>query len=405
MSDRSKTFCPLPFTSVTVTATGRWALCGSSYADYSFPGGYKKIEDTKNIEEWFHSDYMNSVRKAMLEGKPLKECESCYLHESAGIKSYRQDLNSTSECTIDTNNLKIQDVDIKFGNKCNLRCKMCFPSYSSELMKEWRQLGWDLSDPMEDNRGDYYKNYTIENYNWPQDQNNLIKLFELVKTVKILRFTGGEPMISPAFYRFLKFCVDSGASKSIVLIIATNCTKIHPNFLKLAQQFKQVELRLSIDGMDQTYNYIRYPGNWTQTFENLKTYSSWFREKKINGELHINFVLSVFNLDNVVDSFEQLNPYVDYFHITNLFKPAFMTWNHAPKHIQRQALASAVKLSYAKDFVRQTVGRRLIQFYQRPLIESTAQSHAQLREFVQSQDNLRGININDYLPNYGNFLD
>lgn len=405
MKDRSKTFCVLPFTSVTVSATGRWALCGSSYADYSFPGGYKKIGDTENIDEWFHSDYMNQVRKAMLEGKPLKECEGCYIHELQGIQSYRQYINSTSECTIDTKNLRIRDVDIKFGNKCNLRCKMCFPHASSELMKEWRQLGWDLNDPMEDARGDYYKNYTIENYNWPQDQKNLIKLFDLVKTVKILRFTGGEPMISPAFYRFLKFCVDSGASKSIVLVIATNCTKFYPNFLKLAQQFKQVELRLSIDGMDQTYNYIRYPGNWTQTFENLKTYSSWFREKKINGELHINFTLSVFNLGNVADSFEQLNPYVDYFHITNLFKPAFMTWNHAPKHIQRQALASAVKLSYAKDFVRQTVGRRLIQFYQRPLIESNAQSQAQLREFVQSQDNLRGININDYLPNYGNFLD
>jgi len=82
-----------------------------------------------------------------------------------------------------------------------------------------------------------------------------------------------------------------------------------------------------------------------------------------------------------------------------------MTWNHAPKHIQRQALASAVKLSYAKDPVRQTVSRRLIQFYQRPLIETSTQSHAQLKSFVQAQDGLRGISINDYLPNYRNFLD
>jgi sulfatase maturation enzyme AslB (radical SAM superfamily) len=405
MSDRSKTFCPLPFTSVTVTATGRWALCCSSYADYSFPGGYKKIGDTNNIKEWFHSDYMNQVRQAMLEGKPLKECKSCYLHESAGAESLRQYLNATSQTKIDTDNLEIKEVDIKFGNKCNLRCKMCFPHASSELMKEWRQLGWDLNDPMEDVRGDYYKNYITENYNWPSDQKNLTKLFELVKTIKILKFTGGEPMINPAFLRFLKFCVDSGVSKSIVLDLATNCTKIHPSFLRLAQQFQRVEIRLSIDGTDQTYNYVRYPGNWTQTFENLKTYSNWFREKKLHGNLQINFVLSIFNLGNVADSFEQLNTYVDHFYITNLFKPAFMTWNHAPKHIQRQALASAVKLSYAKDSVRQTVGSRLIQFYQRPLIESTAQSHAQLKAFVQSQDNLRGININDYLPDYGKFLD
>ena len=53
---------------------------------YDYFGGYKKIGDTKNIEEWFNSEYMDNVRKAMLEGKYLKECEHCYKHEAVGIK-------------------------------------------------------------------------------------------------------------------------------------------------------------------------------------------------------------------------------------------------------------------------------------------------------------------------------
>ena len=73
--------------------------------------------------------------------------------------------------------------------------------------------------------------------------------------------------------------------------------------------------------------------------------------------------------------------------------------------IMARARAKDSEAGYAKDFVRQTVGRRLIQFYQRPLIETSTQSHAQLKSFVQAQDGLRGISINDYLPNYRNFLD
>jgi hypothetical protein len=394
---KSPTFCPAPFNSVTVTATGRWALCGGSLADYSFAGGYKNITDSKSIEDWFGSDYMCSVRQAMLNGQPLKECASCYKNESAGITSYRQ--NQLADFPkVDTNNIKIEYVDIKFGNKCNLSCKMCFPHSSSELMKEWWQLGWSVKDPMEGTRGDYYNNYMLENYNWPADQTNLDKLFEVIKTVKVLKFTGGEPMINPAMFKFLQHCVDSGYAESIVLFVTTNCTKIHPRFLDIAKKFKQLNLRLSIDGTDSVYNYIRYPGNWSETFKNLQTYASWYKNKHINGNIIINFVLSVFNLSNAEHFFRTVRPWIDIFTVADLHKPSFMSWNHAPPSVQKEALKSAVRLSYDSDPVLQHCGRLLTACYTKPLLPATTDSHQKLKNFVQSQDGLRGIRIKSYIP-------
>lgn len=392
----SKTYCPAPFNSVTVTATGRWALCCDSVVDYTFDGGHKNIKDSGTVWDWFGSDYMKSVRGAMLEGRPLKECATCYKAESMGVKSYRQ--MKIEDDTPDTSRPKIKFMDIKFGNKCNLKCKMCFPHSSSELMKEWWDLGWTVDDPMEGQRTDYYDGYMLENYDWPRQQENIDKLLDIADGVKVLKFTGGEPMINPQMFKFISHCVKRGIADSMVLYVTTNCTKIHPRFLELASKFKQLNLRLSIDGHGPTYDYVRYPANWETVFNNVKQYSAWYKEGLVRGDISFNAVASVFNVHQMPSLVRLLRPYSHMIMIDDLARPMFMGWRHAPEAVIRDTIRQSLSMISDHDPVVSHHGKELAAMFQRKNAVATEHSHQQLREFVNKQDTLRGIHIRDYIP-------
>jgi sulfatase maturation enzyme AslB (radical SAM superfamily) len=339
---------------------------------------------------------MENVRKAMLDGKRLKECASCHRDESMGMQSYRQ--AKLEQDDPDTSAPDITFVDIKFGNKCNLKCKMCFPHSSSELMKEWWQLGWTVDDPMEGQRADYYDGYMLENYDWPRQRENMDKLLEVTKTIKVLKFTGGEPMINPQMFKFLRHLVDSGAAPTMVLYVTTNCTQIHPRFLELARCFKELHLRLSIDGFGRTYEYIRYPARWDTVMRNIEQYSRWYRQGLVNGRIFVNSVVSVFNLHQMPSLFRRLSEHLDVFCLTDLNKPTFMSWRHAPEDTQKQVTREVLSMVSDPDDRISHAGKEMAAMLQRRYCLPTDTTRRQLREFVSQQDALRGIDIKDYIP-------
>lgn len=381
---------------MTVTTTGRWALCCDSTTDYSFEGGHQHIASTESVDTWFSGPYMSNVRKAMLEGKSLKECANCHRDESMGMKSYRQ--TKLEQDDPDTSSPGITFVDIKFGNKCNLKCKMCFPHSSSELMKEWWRLGWTVDDPMEGQRADYYDGYMLENYDWPRQRENMDKLLKLTETIKVLKFTGGEPMINPQMFKFLRHCVDSGAAATMVLYVTTNCTQIHPRFLEMARCFKELHLRLSIDGFGRTYEYIRYPARWDTVIRNVEQYSRWYRQGLISGKILVNPVVSVFNLHQMPALFRMMNAHLDKFVVTDLNKPAFMSWRHAPEETQKQVTREVLSMISDADDRISYAGKEMAALLQRRYCLPTDETRGLLRRFVSQQDALRGIDIRDYVP-------
>ena len=49
-------------------------------------------------DEFWNSEYMQDVRKQMLTGEQVSECEACYKNERLGIKSLREEANENLEC-------------------------------------------------------------------------------------------------------------------------------------------------------------------------------------------------------------------------------------------------------------------------------------------------------------------
>ena len=123
------------------------------------------------------------------------------------IENTRTDTNKRYAGAVDEKSIK--KIDLKLGNKCNLKCKMCFPYASSELWKEWKELGWNSTekDPNNDTSWKYFDGYFEEDYAWPKNKSNIDKIKEAAIKTKLIHVTGGEPTLNPEFFQLLKYCI------------------------------------------------------------------------------------------------------------------------------------------------------------------------------------------------------
>ena len=408
MNKENKTYCRVPFDSVTVSPTGRMQLC----CEAQWTGGTEKtkLKDVNSIHDWFNGRYLTSVRKKMLNGERVSECETCYKNESTHGSSTRTWRNAKYfEQHNDLQEQSIKKVDLKLGNKCNLKCKMCFPYASSELWKEWKQLGWNTKDkdPNSDTSWKYYDGYFKEDYSWPKVTSNIDKIKKASEGTKVLHVTGGEPTINPEFFDLLNHLIATGDSKNITLEVTTNATKIHPRFFNTVKQFKELVLTVSMDGVDKTYEYVRYPAKFDVVFENIKKYSAFVGTLGGNSKLKFNFVLQMWNLHNAVDVVKRLTPYAVNesgapVRFEELHDPKFMHWSILPEDNIKQVIKQTIDEQRRENDQLTNWGlialARMLKTVKSHEAKNKLYLLQQLKKFTSTQDTHRGIKLADYIP-------
>lgn len=260
--------------------------------------GYDKIEDIVNSPDFIQ------IRKDMLEGKYVEGCKRCYETESLGDESTRRQMYNerwinnpitiqkiSQGTTIDT---RVLDMDLRFGNLCNLACKSCNSTYSSQLTKELIELkDTDINNFYTvldmPNINDWYETEIFE-YNINSQLENLSQLY----------ITGGEPTIIKKNYDILDRLVSSGRSKEMRLVINSNMTNLNQKFYSLISEFENVTFYASIDGIGSLQEYIRYPSNWAQIDKNLR----YLIDNFDNITLKPAPVIQITNLNRIVELFD-----------------------------------------------------------------------------------------------------
>jgi molybdenum cofactor biosynthesis enzyme MoaA len=376
-----------------------------------------QLKDASGLEQWFEGDYLSNIREKMLKGIPLPECTGCYIKEKKHKLSTRMSINNKffSDKNNDPYEHSLKKIDVKLGNKCNLKCKMCFPYASSELWKEWKELGWnsDKKDPNNNTNWKYYDGYFKEDYAWPKNKTNIEKIKQSAVKCKQIVVTGGEPTINPEFYEILKYCIDLGVAKDISLIVTTNATKIHPRFFDLVKQFKYITLRISMDGTGKTYEYVRYPADYNKVFKNIERYNEFIKSLGGESTLKINFVLQVWNLHNAVDVITELSPMAvpaGHHNITiqELQEPRFMQWGMLPQDKVKKVIGRITE-----ELKKDTDGTKsfaltnllhIIKAYKKYVKKDYKKLKDQLIEFTTKQDSHRGISLEDYIPELVDFF-
>jgi len=257
----------------------------------------------KTIEELWNHKNMKQLRSDMLNGIKNPKCETCWKMEAETGDSYRL-YSKQKHIDVDINDPKLKIIDLATGDACNLRCQMCSPGTSNRLRIDarfFRSKGYEYSwwnkhlpdkiyEPGAENKT--FHGPVIDNPQWKSLKDKLVD-------IEMIKATGGETLASKAFIDLLDHAIETGESKHISLNFTTNATKFSKPNLQRFKHFERLQPTLSIDGIGNTYDYIRWGAKWNDVSENIE---QLIKESKNMGQLHINYVLTSYNVLSILDT-------------------------------------------------------------------------------------------------------
>jgi len=198
--------------------------------------------------------YLGNNRKIHFESITdwTPACEACKVLEDAGQKSLRQ--AGEDWITDQHHDQDAATIDIHLDSECNAACVIC-DEYSSSL---WAKENAKIAG----------KTIKIQNSSNAIDKSiaDIVANVPLEK-VSYVKFFGGEPLFTDTHLKFLK---QLPYPEQVTLHYTTNGS-IYPNDQVLAawKKFKTVIFAISVDGINQQFDYIRWPLPWDKVSKNI----------------------------------------------------------------------------------------------------------------------------------------
>ena len=245
-------FCIMPFVHSFVTPNIVSPCCA-----------YTDNIKLNSKEQYWDSHQLKNIQKNMLDNVRDTGCDICWKKEDRGYSSLRQHSNQIYADHVEEikQNKKLDHpfyIDLRLGNLCNLKCRMCVSEWSSQI------AGEILDNPNEDWIDTPTQN-VIE-----LDDDTWELLDQWLPHVRRVFMTGGEPTIIKRNLDYINKIISSGRSKEVELIFTTNATNINQKFIEIGKEFKSVSYNVSIDAVGTLAKYIRYPSDWATIENNLK---------------------------------------------------------------------------------------------------------------------------------------
>lgn len=210
-----------------------------------FRGTWGNIQQLDQLEQT-KQKFINNFSRSN------QECQQCWEHEDLGFESKRQQFNHLIDEIEYTVLPPPKILEIKFSNLCNLACTTCGPFASST---------W----------GTKLKIIEIENKFNKQGQQRVDYYLQLIQKhgYNKLNLIGGEPTMDPHCQLLLDRLIELDLSKNIDIGLITNGQDISEFVSKYVDKFREMQISLSIDGMDSVYEYMRNPGTWMNILKTL----------------------------------------------------------------------------------------------------------------------------------------
>lgn len=302
-------FCVLPWVSLEASPIGTVRPC--CLADEEIPNNEGEKFDllTCDLTEVQNSNYMQGLRQQFLDAKLPKTCRKCWNEERAGRTSKRMHtLNrlkhviGDDEWTIDARPLMF--LDLKLGNICNLKCRICGSWSSSTFATE------ELQYLSPDQKKLSFHYTMLRKGAWPRENENFWKqIDQMLDQIRYIEFTGGEPFMIKEHFQLLKGIVDRGIASNVEIHYNTNGTHWPEDAEEIWRHFKTVEVAFSIDDLNERFEYQRTNAVWNEVQQNLARFKD-LRNRMSNIRLQCCTTVNVFNvkyLDQVANWIDQQN--------------------------------------------------------------------------------------------------
>jgi MoaA/NifB/PqqE/SkfB family radical SAM enzyme len=182
-------------------------------------------------------------------------------------------------------------LDLKLGNICNLKCRIC-GSWSSSTFatEELANLG-----TTEDKKSNHHYQMLRQGA-WPRENPKFWQEIEQVSTnIEYIEFTGGEPFMIEEHFDLLRGLVDRGLAGGIEIHYNTNGTQYPEHAAEIWRHFRHVEIAFSIDDLGGRFEYQRTNAVWLEVEANIARFRT-LRSLHSNITLQVCSTVNVFNV-------------------------------------------------------------------------------------------------------------
>lgn len=283
----------LPWISIETSPIGTARPCCLALEEITQPNGEKYSLRENTLEEIYASEYMQGLRRDFLAGEKPKTCQRCWDEEAAGRTSKRinsrvrlKEYYDSVDWTNTTPN-QLWFIDLKLGNICNLKCRICGSWSSSKWAKEeidYEFKKYELAGVKGYDKKKHLAYKFLKDGAWPRESDVFWdNLKQLLPNIKYFEFTGGEPFLIEQHFDLLRYAAEHDYAKNIEIHYNTNGT-VFPEQHDLWNHFKHVEVAFSIDNTESRFEYERYGADWNQVQENLQKFTQ-MRSKKLSTQL------------------------------------------------------------------------------------------------------------------------
>ena len=321
--NKPDTLCMAPWTHTYLSPQTERRMCCASrepaqnfqqYIDVSAGTGcYIPI----TLEEHWNSEHMRSVRRRMIAGETLPECEVCndrllntsvyrsYFDSLFGHK-YSQVVDTTDETGFTT--MKPVSWDYRFTNLCNFKCRMCGDMLSSSWESEQRQHNMiDWSNP-KNNWMQHEIKKQIEQFQDTQIEAEFSQAVEEHRVEEVY-WVGGEPLMYEQHWRYMKRIVELGDGPNVYARYNTNLSRVDYKGINLYRDIlsgiRDWQVCASLDGTGPIGEYIRTGLDYNSWLANFRQGTAIQRHRR---QMRIDFTLTLpgmFEVARIADLAEQ----------------------------------------------------------------------------------------------------
>jgi len=326
------TICMLPWVSIEASPTGTARPCCLAREDIA---GIDLRRHT--LEDAYNSEYMQNMRQQMRAGEKPATCKLCWDEEAAGRDSKRihsrvrlKQLYSQVDWYNDTPT-QLWFVDLKLGNICNLKCRICGSWSSSKWAAE--ELAYM---PKDFDKKTHIAYQWLKQGKWPEESPGFWdNLKTLLPHIKYFEFTGGEPWMIQEHWDLLKYAADNGYSKNIDIHYNTNATQELGPHTMVWDKFGRVDIAFSVDNVGDRFEYERYGADWE--LANKIIDDTHFARSIDTPNITTQLCFTV-NIQNVY-YLDELLTWAD----TKPFDSIYFNMMHSPDHMSIQYMTPAAK--------------------------------------------------------------
>jgi len=273
---------------------------------------------------------------------------------------------------------------------------MCHPGSSSKWYSDYRKIFGKNYFFSNRKKISLIKKEETDPFDWYRDQRFWDYIDRHIHEIQQVYLVGGEPLILTEHEDFLRRCIKSGFASKINLEYDTNLTYLNKTIIRSWMEFKNINLRISIDSLGEANDYIRHPSSWRLIEDHLNIV------QKMGN--HIRWSVSAtWQVYNIVSILDILHRFPGKCHIRILSSPKFLDVKVLPRRLKEYAITR-----FRNDLKQNPEKKKLsslMTYLETHLFSEDSGKLMEFASFTKKADQIRSLSFKKTFPDVYEYLE